>query len=85
MKTIHLKYLLSSLSLLLIFGCVAEKQASVDTTTESRQAGNDTRIEICHNCQVKFKTTLMAQKMAMNSPIYGLCPKCTAEYHKTHP
>jgi len=88
MKTIQLNYLLSSLSLILLFGCVTEKQSSIKeetTSSQSRTVGNNTRTEICHNCQVTFKTTLIAQKMAINSPTHGFCSKCTAEYHKSHP
>ena len=87
MKTIHLKYLLSIFSLFLIFGCVAEKKISskeMHSTTEARTVDNNTRTEICHNCQVKFKTTVTAQKMAMDSHTHGLCPKCTAKYQKSN-
>jgi protein involved in sex pheromone biosynthesis len=88
MKTIRLNYLLLlTLSLFFLIACVAEKQTSLEenqNNTANRTAENNTRIEVCHNCQVKFKTTLLAQKMARNSPTYGFCEKCTAEYYRTH-
>jgi len=83
MKTIHLNYLLSTLSLLLIFGCVTDKKSSVQLPIETRNIESNTRIEVCQNCHVTFKTSLLAQK-SQDPNTAGLCPICSAEYHKHH-
>jgi len=72
-------------TLLFLLGCVAEKSETAQRGEEGRTTENRTVTEVCQNCHVKFKTSLSAQKMALNSPTHGLCPSCKVAYQKTHP
>lgn len=84
MKTIHLNYLISVLSLFLIFGCVTDKAKSKSepsTAGYTQRIDTQTRTEICHNCRITFKTSLLAQK-SQDPHTAGLCSVCSAQYHK---